>query len=129
MPAKTAVKAIGRDADTLTHNRRSEGERRKVTLCTPYKLFAKQRQILDRRILTIKQAFRSKKVKLLIKVIKTLVYSVMQLRMLDQLVFEPPNLIDDALDDLDELRILLVLVAEEPRAFFVIGISDVIVMP
>lgn len=42
----------------------------------------------------------------------------MQLRMLDQLVFEPPNLIDDALDDLDELRILLVLVAEEPRAFF-----------
>lgn len=53
----------------------------------------------------------------------------MQLRMLDQLVFEPPNLVDDALDDLDEFRVLLFLVAEEPRAFFVIGISDVIVMP
>lgn len=42
----------------------------------------------------------------------------MQLRMLDQLVFEPPNLVDDALDDLDEFRVLLFLVAEEPRAFF-----------
>ena len=57
---------------------------------------------------------RAEKIKLSVKLLKTLAYSLMQLRALGHLGTQLPNLVDDALDDLDKLRILLVLVGEEP---------------
>ena len=113
------VEAIVRDADLLTEDRSLERLWREVALHLPDILFTEKLQVFECRVLLIIDRHRAHLVKTLVEpfeVIRQIRRNGLALLFeLGNALLRLPNLVDCALDGVNQFRVHFILIVQEPR--------------
>ena len=114
------IEAVVRDTDFLTEDRSLERLRRKVALHLTDVLLTKKLEVFEGGILLIIYGDRAHTVERLVEPLQVIGEirgnGLMLLFERGDALLRLPNLVDSALDGVDEFRVHLVLVVQEPRA-------------